>query len=115
MTTMATLSKNSADRFAPDRLTGRQKVAILCMAIGAEAAAKLTSALHAEEAEIVALTEAENQLIEGKLSEPLNGLLEVLGTEDAVRRAVLAWIALKHSGSPLRKLDSPTPAKGESA
>jgi hypothetical protein len=68
-----------------------------------------------EEVEIVALTEAENQLIDGKLSDPLNGLVEVLGSEDAVRRAVLAWIALKHTGSPVRELDSPSPVKGESA
>lgn len=68
-----------------------------------------------EEVEIVALTEAESQLIDGKLSEPLNGLVEKLGSEDAVRRAVLAWIALKHSGSPIRELESPTPLKGESA
>jgi hypothetical protein len=68
-----------------------------------------------EEVEIVALTEAENQLIEGKLSEPLSGLLEVLGSEDAVRRAVLAWIALKHSDSAPIELDLPAPVKGESA
>lgn len=68
-----------------------------------------------EEVEIVALTEAENQLIETKLSEPLAGLSEVLGSEDAVRRALLAWIALRHSASPEMELNSPTPAKGESA
>jgi flagellar motor switch protein FliG len=56
---MIALQKNSADRWAPDRLTGRQKVAILCMAIGAESAAKLTSQMHPEEAEIVALEMAQ--------------------------------------------------------
>jgi flagellar motor switch protein FliG len=56
---MIALSKNSADRWAPDRLTGRQKVAIVCMAIGTEAAAQLTSQLHPEEAEIVALEMAQ--------------------------------------------------------
>jgi flagellar motor switch protein FliG len=56
---MISLSKNAADRWAPDRLTGRQKVAIVCMAIGSSAAAKLTSALHPEEAEIVALEMAQ--------------------------------------------------------
>lgn len=56
---MIAISKNSADRWAPDRLTGRQKVAIVCMAIGAEAAAQLTSQLHPEEAEIVALEMAQ--------------------------------------------------------
>jgi flagellar motor switch protein FliG len=56
---MIALSKNSADRWAHDRLSGRQKVAIVCMAIGTEAAAKLTSALHPDEAEIVALEMAQ--------------------------------------------------------
>lgn len=56
---MIALAKNSADRWAPDRLTGRQKVAIVCMAIGSEAAAKLTGSLHPEEAEIVALEMAQ--------------------------------------------------------
>jgi flagellar motor switch protein FliG len=56
---MVALSKNSSDRFAPDRLSGRQKVAILCMAVGAEAAGKLTASLHPEEAEIVALEMAQ--------------------------------------------------------
>ena len=48
-----------ADRFAPDRLTGRQKAAIICAAIGAEHAAKLTAALNAEEADIIALEMAQ--------------------------------------------------------
>ena len=57
---MIALSRtNSADKYAPERLSGRQKVAILCMAIGAEAAGKLTSGLHPEEAEIVALEMAQ--------------------------------------------------------
>jgi len=49
----------SADKYALDRLTGRQKVAIVCMAIGTEHAAKITAGLHAEEAEIVALEMAQ--------------------------------------------------------
>lgn len=56
---MIALSKNASDRWAPDRLTGRQKVAIVCMAIGSEAAASLTSQLHPDEAEIVALEMAQ--------------------------------------------------------
>lgn len=48
-----------AEKYSPERLDGRQKVAILCTAIGAEAAAKLTSSLTAEEAEIVALEMAQ--------------------------------------------------------
>lgn len=49
----------SADRYAPDRLSGRQKAAILCMAIGSEHAAKITSGLQSEEAEIIALEMAQ--------------------------------------------------------
>jgi len=49
----------NTDRWALERLTGRQKVAIVCMAIGAEHAAKVTAALHPEEAEIVALEMAQ--------------------------------------------------------
>ena len=56
---MIAMSKTNADRWAPDRLTGRQKVAILCMAIGTEHAAKITGALQADEAEIVALEMAQ--------------------------------------------------------
>ena len=47
------------DKYAPDRITGRQKVAIVCMALGAEHAAKVTAELHPEEAEIVALEMAQ--------------------------------------------------------
>ncbi len=56
---MIALAKHSADRWAPERLTGRQKIAIVCMVIGAEVAAKLTGALDPEEAEIVALEMAQ--------------------------------------------------------
>ncbi len=53
---MATaVATRGADKYAPDRLTGRQKVAIVCMALGAKHAAKITGQLHPEEAEIVAL------------------------------------------------------------
>jgi flagellar motor switch protein FliG len=56
---MIALARNSADRYAPERLTGRQKAAIICMAIGAEHAAKITASLHPEEAEIIALEVAQ--------------------------------------------------------
>ena len=56
---MIPLAKANADRWAPERLTGRQKVAILCMAIGSEHAATITGALHPDEAEIVALEMAQ--------------------------------------------------------
>lgn len=49
----------TADKYAPERLSGRQKVAIVCMAIGTEHAAKITAGLEAEEAETVALEMAQ--------------------------------------------------------
>jgi flagellar motor switch protein FliG len=49
------VSTRNADRYAPDRLTGGQKVAIVCSAIGARSAAKITSYLQPDEAETVAL------------------------------------------------------------
>lgn len=49
----------AADKYSPDRLTGRQKVAIVCMAIGTEHAAKITASLQPEEAEIVAFEMAQ--------------------------------------------------------
>lgn len=48
-----------SDRYAPDKLTGRQKIAIVCMAIGSELAAKITAGLNPEEAEIVAFEVAQ--------------------------------------------------------
>lgn len=56
---MIALARNSADRYAPDRLTGRQKAAIVCSALGTEHAAKITASLHPEEAEIIALEMAQ--------------------------------------------------------
>ena len=49
------LARQTADRYAPERLTGRQKVAILCMALGTEHASKITAGLSPDEAETVAL------------------------------------------------------------
>lgn len=48
----ATLSRQQA---AQQHLTGRQKVAVLCMALGSEAAAKLTQRLTTDEAELISL------------------------------------------------------------
>lgn len=44
-----------SDKYAPDRITGRQKLAIVCSVIGAEHAAKITSALNSDDAEVIAL------------------------------------------------------------
>ncbi len=51
----AIVPTRGGDKYSADRLTGRQKVAIVCMALGAKHAAKVTGQLHPEEAEIVAL------------------------------------------------------------
>ncbi len=56
---MIPLAKSGTDRYSPERMTGRQKVAILCMALGAQHAATITAGLHPEEAEIVALEMAQ--------------------------------------------------------
>ena len=56
---MIALARNSAERYAPDRLTGRQKAAIICTALGTEHAAKITANLHPDEAEIIALEMAQ--------------------------------------------------------
>lgn len=48
-----------SDKYSSDRINGRQKVAIVCMALGAEHAAKVTAGLQPEEAEIVALEMAQ--------------------------------------------------------
>jgi flagellar motor switch protein FliG len=55
MTAIARVS----DKYSPERLTGRQKAAIVCMALGAEHAATITAGLHPEEAESVALEMAQ--------------------------------------------------------
>ena len=56
---MTALARTNAERYAPDRLSGRQKAAIVCTAIGAEHAAKITASLQADEAEMIALEVAQ--------------------------------------------------------
>lgn len=56
---MTALARTNSDRYAPDRLTGRQKAAIVCMAIGADHAAKITAGFNPEEAETMALEVAQ--------------------------------------------------------
>ncbi|MGV3710110.1 MAG: flagellar motor switch protein FliG [Gemmatimonas sp.] len=79
---MTALARQSVDKYAPDRITGRQKVAIVCMALGSEHAAKVTAELHPEEAEIVALEMAQLSdvpptLVDNILSEWLEQTLAV--------------------------------------
>jgi flagellar motor switch protein FliG len=56
---MPALARTTTDRFAPERLTGRVKAAIVCTALGAERAAKITSELGSDETEIIALEMAQ--------------------------------------------------------
>ena len=51
--------ESTLDRWAPERLTGRQKVAIVCMVLGSVYAAKITAGLDPEESEILALEMAQ--------------------------------------------------------
>ncbi len=76
---MATaVATRGSDKYAPDRLTGRQKVAIVCMALGAKHAAKITGQLHPEEAEIVALEMATLDRVPAEIiSSVLNEWLEL--------------------------------------
>ncbi len=69
---MTALARSNADRYAPDRLTGRQKAAIVCTAIGAEHAAKITASLLPEEAEQIAL---EVSLLSGVPTETISWVL----------------------------------------
>jgi flagellar motor switch protein FliG len=48
-----------ADRFSPEKMTPRQKAAVVCMALGSEHAAKVMAELQPEEAEIIALETAQ--------------------------------------------------------
>lgn len=49
----------AVDRFSPDKVTTRQKAAIVCMALGSEHAAKVTAELDSEETEVLALEMAQ--------------------------------------------------------
>jgi flagellar motor switch protein FliG len=53
MGTAVARATTTAAQLAAIRLSGRQKVAVLCMALGSEAAAKVTAQLTQDEAEIV--------------------------------------------------------------
>ena len=64
------------------RLTGREKVAVLCMALGTEAAAKITQRLTSDEAELISyeiarLDALSAEVVEGVLAEWLEVSLAV--------------------------------------
>lgn len=61
-----------AEKYALDRITGRTKLAIVCSAIGAEYAAKITSALSPEDAEVIALEMAS---LDSVPTDTVNGVL----------------------------------------
>ena len=67
-----------AERGSAIRLNGREKVAVLCMALGAEAAAKITQRLTTEEAESISIEIARLDSVPGDVIEGvLNEWLEV--------------------------------------
>ncbi len=93
------------DRYAPDRLSGRQKAAILCMAIGAEHAARITGGLNAEEAEIVALEMAQlDRVPQSTIDSVLNEWLEItLGMDSLTTGGVeYARDVLEKAFGPIR-------------
>ena len=69
MGTSVARATTTAAQLAASRLSGRQKVAVLCMALGAEAAAKVTSQLTQEEAEIVSYEIAQMDRVPVELME----------------------------------------------
>ena len=58
-----------AERGSAIRLNGREKVAVLCMALGAEAAAKITQRLSQDEAEAISYEIARLDAITGEVAE----------------------------------------------
>lgn len=77
------VARNSRDiKDEGRRLTGREKVAVLCMALGTEAAAKITQRLTSEEAELISFEIARldaltADVVEGVLAEWLEVSLAV--------------------------------------
>ena len=71
---MAATALARADKASQRRLTGREKVAVLCMALGSEAAAKITQRLSPEEAESISFEIARLESVPVDLTE--NVLLE---------------------------------------
>ena len=63
------VARTGGNTAAQRRLTGRQKVAVLCMALGSEQAAKITQRLSAEEAELVSFEIARLDAIPADLTE----------------------------------------------
>ncbi len=62
-------SKALARHATEEKLTGRQKAAILCMAVGAEEAAKITQRLTSDEVELISFEIAKMDRVEPELAE----------------------------------------------
>jgi len=97
-TSMARSSVTSA-QIASSRLSGRQKVAVLCMALGSEAAAKVTAQLTQDEAEIVSYEIAQMDRVPAELMETV--LAEWL--ESALGIASLTTGGVDYAGEVLVK------------
>ena len=86
------------------QLTGRQKVAVLCMALGSESAAKITQRLSAEEAEAISYEIARLDAITAELAENvLTEWLELTLALDSVSAGGLEYareVLEKAYGSP---------------
>ena len=77
---MGTALARQAQTGAPEGLSGRQKVAIVCMALGSDSAAKLTQKMSAEEVdaisfEIARMDNVSGQMVENVLDEWLTRML----------------------------------------
>jgi flagellar motor switch protein FliG len=77
-----TVGMSEKDRTAYERLTGRQKAAVLCMALGTEPAAAMTQKLTAEEVEIISyeiatMHRVSVEVMEAVLGEWLEGALGI--------------------------------------
>src|SRR5688572_17813361 len=96
-------------------LSGREKVAVLCMAVGAEHAAKLTSWLNAEEAELISFEIAQMErvpqdVMEQVLSEWLESTLGIAslttGGMDYAREVLEKAFGRQRADSILRRIQS---------
>jgi flagellar motor switch protein FliG len=96
-------------------LSGREKVAVLCMAVGAEHAAKLTSWLNAEEAELISFEIAQMErvpqdVMEQVLSEWLESTLGIAslttGGMDYAREVLEKAFGRQRADNILRRIQS---------
>jgi flagellar motor switch protein FliG len=90
-----------------DRLSGRQKAAVLCMALGTEFAAKITQKLSAEEVEAISLEIARMEHASGPLAEAvLAEWLEIA----AAAKSIIADGGVEYAREMLEKAFGPQKA-----